>query len=417
MGTDAQRYPRYRWVVLGIAWMAMVAIGWVLFLTPSLAYLLVPELGLTPTQLTLIFTAPAFVGIFANIPGGTLGDRYGIRLTVGMGTILAGVSTLARAWVSGFWGMFLAACVFGIGLGTAFPNLPKLVAIWFPPKQSGLASGIYMTAFGFGGGLGLSTGPYFGGWRPAFLYVGTLSTALAFLWIFLGRSAPREVQTRMPPLTAAIQVAMKSKNIWLLSVSQLLLSGGFMSLSGNLPVALTNIHNISPQEAGAISSLLTFTGLPGSLLLPLVSDRLGFRKPFMYAGAIVSAVCFYLAWQLAPGIDTYTLIIVGGFILAGIGPLLLTVPMELVEIGYEYVGGATGLVTALGGVGGFFIPLLVVTPFMAARTAAAYNTGFLATAVVIAAIAATTVPLTETGTRANAGTTGRSTHHTQKEKD
>jgi nitrate/nitrite transporter NarK len=394
----------------------MVAIGWVFFLTPSLAYLLVPELGLTPTQLTLIFTAPILMGIFASIPGGALGDRYGIRLTVGTGALLAGLSTVARFWVSGFWGMFLLSCVFGIGVGAAFPNLPKLVAIWFPPKQSGLASGIYMTAFAFGTGIGLATGPHFGGWRPAFLYVGILSTALAFLWILFGRSTPRGVQIRMPPPTAGIKVAMKSKNIWLLSVSQLLLMGGFMGLSGNLPQALTNIHNISPQEAGTISSLLSFAGIPGSLLLPLISDRLGLRKPFIYAGVIVPALFFYLAWQLAPGIDTYILILVGGFVFAGVTPILLTMPMEWVEIGREYAGGASGFVLALGNVGGFLIPLLVVTPLMAAQTAAAYNAGFLTIALIIAAIAVTAIPLKESGTRASAGAKGKSTHNAQKDK-
>lgn len=415
MSTDAQRYPRYRWVVLGIVWMTMVPLGWVQFLPSSLAYLLVPELNLTPTQLTLIFTAPILMGIFVNIPGGALGDRYGIRLIVGIGIILAGVSTIARVWVSSFSEMFLLSCVFGVGVGTAFPNLSKLVAIWFPPKQAGLASGIYITAFSFGLGLGLAAGPYFGGWRPAFLYVGILSTALAFLWVWFGRSTPKGIQIKMPPATTSIKVVMKSKNIWLLSLSQLLLVGGFMGLSGNLPQALTNIHNISPQEAGIISSLMTFAGIPGSLLLPLISDRLGLRKPFIYAGGVVGAVCFYLAWQFAPGIDTYILILLGGFISAGAGPLLLTMPMEWREIGREYAGGATGFVLALGSVGGFLIPLLVVTPLMAARTGAAYNTGFLTTALLIATLAVTTIPLTETGTRASVRAKGKSSHNTQKE--
>jgi nitrate/nitrite transporter NarK len=396
--------------------MAMVAMGWIQFLPSSLAYLLVPELGLTPTQLTLIFTAPILMGIFANIPGGLLGDRYGIRLTVGIGAILAGVSTVARFWVSGFWGMFLLSCIFGVGIGAAFPSLPKLVAIWFPPKQAGLASGIYMTAFSFGIGVGLASGPYFGGWQTAFLYVGILSTALAFLWILFGRSAPRGVQIKTPPPLAGIKVAMKSKNIWLLSLSQLLLVGGFMGLSGNLPEALTNIRNISPQEAGTITSLMTFAGIPGSLLLPLISDRLGLRKPFIYAGVIVGAPCYYLAWQFAPGIAACILILVGGFISAGVGPLLLTMPMEWVEIGREYAGSATGFVGALGNVGGFLIPLLVVTPLMAAQTATAYNTGFLATVLLIAAVAVTAIPLTESGIRASARAKDKSTHNAQKEK-
>jgi nitrate/nitrite transporter NarK len=385
----------------------MVTVGWVQFLPSSLAYLLVPELGLTPTQLTLIFTAPILTGAFANIPGGVLGDRYGIRPTVGIAIILVGVSTIARAWVSSFSQMLLLSCVLGIGIGTIFPNLPKLVAVWFPPKQAGLASGIYMTAMSFGIGFGLATGAYFGDWQTAFLYVGILSTTLAFLWILFGRSAPRGVQIKTPPPSAGIRVAVKSKNIWLLSLSQLLLIGGFMGLTGNLPEALTNIRNITPQEAGTISSLITFAGIPGSLLLPLISDRLGFRKPFIYAGVIISALCFYLAWQLAPGINTHILLIIGGFVLAGVVPILLTMPMEWVEIGHEYVGGATGFALALGNAGGFLIPLIVVTPLMAARTASAYNTGFLAIALIIAVIALATVPLRETGIRASTAAKGK----------
>jgi NNP family nitrate/nitrite transporter-like MFS transporter len=216
----------------------------------------------------------------------------------------------------------------------------------------------------------------------------------------------------MPPPTEGIKVAVKSKNVWLLGLSLLLFNGGFTGLSGNLPNALANIRNISPQEAGVISSLLTFAGIPGSLLLPLISDRLGLRKPFIFAGAIVPALCFYLAWLLAPGIDTYILIVVAGFISAAVFPIFMTMPMEWAEIGREYVGGATGLVTALGSVGGSLIPLLVVTPLMAAGTATAYNAGFLATALIIAAIAVTAVPLTETGARAK----GKSRYNFSEEK-
>jgi NNP family nitrate/nitrite transporter-like MFS transporter len=305
--------------------------------------------------------------------------------------------------------MFLLACVFGIGVSLAFPNLSKLVAIWFPPKQSGLASGIYVTAFPLGSGIGLATGPYFGGWQTAFLYVGIFSTALALLWILFGRSVPKGIRIGMPPPTNAIKVAIKSKNIWLLGLSLLLFNGGFFGFSGNLPSALASIRNISPQEAGIISSLLTFAGIPGSLLFPLISDKVGFRKPFIYT-AVISALCLYLAWVLAPGIDTYILIVVAGFISAAVLPIFLTMPVEWTEIGHEYAGGATGLVVALGSVGGSLIPLLVVTPLMAAGTAPAYNTGFLATVIFIAAVTLITILLTESGPGASAGARGKLTH-------
>ena len=49
---------------------------------------------------------------------------------------------------------------------------------------------------------------------------------------------------------------------------------------------------------------------------------------------------------------------------------------------------------------GFFIPFLVITPLMATKTAAAYDAGFLAIVLFIAAISLAAIALTETGTRA-----------------
>jgi nitrate/nitrite transporter NarK len=386
--------------MLGLAWFVMVCMGWVNFLPSSLAYQLVPQLSLTPSQLTLIFTAPVLMCALFNIPGGMLGDRYGIRLIVGTGAILNAVSTVARFWVSDFSGMFFLSCVFGIGLGIAFPNLSKLVSVWFPPKQSGLASGIYITALTFGNAVGLATGAYFEGWRSAFLYVGILSTVSAFLWIRFCRSISRIVQLEIMSPFKGIQAAAKNRNIWLLIIALSFFVGGLMSISGNLPEALSITYSISPQKAGAIASLFLLSGIIGNILLPLISDKLGLRKPFIYAGAITTALFVYLAWKFAPGIDTYILISIGGFMFGCIIPLLLTIPIEMPDIRQEHIGGAVGLITGLGNLGGFFIPILVITPIMSTRTPGAYNTGFLVIVLFIAAISLAALALAETGTRA-----------------
>ena len=401
MDSRATQYTSFRWIVLATAWLAMVGVGWILFLTPALAYDLVPDLALTPTQLTLVFTAPVLMGTFVNIPGGGLGDRYGIRLVVGVAIGVAGLSTLAKAWVSNFGEMLALACVFGIAYGAAVPNLPKLVAVWFPRKEAGLASGIYMTAFAVGISVGLLTGSYFGGWRPAFLCTGIITTALALLWLLLGRSAPKgAMRAEMPSVTAGIRVAVKSKNIWLISLSFFILQGAYFGLSGNFPEALTIVHSISPKEAGAITSLLTFAGIPGSILIPMLSDRIGIRKPFVYVGGVAAAICYYLAWRQAPGVATYALLVIGSLVFSGAAPILLASLVDYPEVPQKYVGGASGLAMAAANAGGFLIPLLIITPLMAAQTASAYDAGFLTTVLLLCAGALVIVGLTETGARA-----------------
>jgi NNP family nitrate/nitrite transporter-like MFS transporter len=283
------------------------------------------------------------------------------------------------------------------------PNLPKLVDIWFPPKQAGLASGIYMSGINIGAAFGLLTGPLFGGWKPAFATIGILMLVIAVLWTLRARNAPKGVEIHMPPIVTGIKRGVKSKNVWLIAMGQCLYLGAFVGFSGNFPTALENVHQVSPKTAGAISSLLTWGLVIGNFFLPMLSDKVGLRKPFVHVGAVVSAVCFFFAWHLAPGAATWILIFIGGFIFGSIQPVLFTVLVELPEIGPECMGGASGIVTTFLNAGGFFIPLLVTSPLVAARTLGSYTTGFLVTALILGGIVVSTIFLMETGAKATTG--------------
>jgi len=351
-------------------------------------------------QFTMLFTVPTLVAAVTSIPGGALGDRFGIRLIVGIAAVLAGVLGLARAFLPNYPGMLTMMVLFGISFGFVIPNLPKMVGIWFPPRQVGLASGIYMTGLGMGTALGLLTGPMFGGWKPAFTYMGILMLAVSFLWIFLARSAPKGVKIEMPPLIDGIKKGVKSKNIWLVSLANFLLLGGFIALSGNIPHALESVHDISPQSAGAIASLVTWGFVVGNFFIPIASDRVGLRKPFLYGSALIAGVVFYLAWMLAPGAATTVLLFIGGLFLGGVVSLLMTLPVEFPEIGHQYIGGAAGVAAAWMNLGGFILPILVITPLVATGTQGDYNNAFLAAGIIVAAIAVPALFLQETGSKA-----------------
>ena len=396
---DVDRYPRYRWVVLGTAWITLMAIHWSWYVVPSLAYCLFPELALTHAQFTLLITGPILIAIFISIPGGALGDRYGIRSVVAVAAFLAGIFGIARAFTPSFAGMFTLMCLFGISLGLAIPNLPKLVSIWFPPRQVGFASGIYTTALGTGLSLGLLTGPLFGGWKQAFTYIGIITLVVAILWFLLARNAPKGIEIHMPPMVTAIKIGARSKNIWLAGAMMFLNLGVLIAFSGNFPEALESIHHVNPEKAGAISSLITWGAVAGNFIIPVISDRIGLRRPFIYVCSIVAAICLFFAWRLAPGSATSALTFLGGFGLGGIAPLVFALPAELPEIGHEYVGGASGIVLSLANMGGFLIPLVVMSPLIAAGTLKAYTTGFSVIALLLAATLLVNIFLRETGTR------------------
>jgi nitrate/nitrite transporter NarK len=397
LSTEAERYPRYRWVVLSIASVTLLCLYWSWFLIPSVASRMSPELGLSHAQYTLIFTAPLLMGIWCATTAGAAADRFGIRVVVGIIAFLGGAAGLARAFAPDFTVMFTLMCLVGIAVYGATPNLPKLVAIWFPPRQIGLAASFYTMAIGVGLSLGMLTGPLFPDWRTAFTCIGIATLAAAVLWAFLARSAPKGVKIKMPPMISGIKRGLKSRNILLTCVLYFLFMGTFTAFSGNFPEALEVIHNVRPATAGAIASLLTGIGLLGNILAPALSSRLGFRKPFIYAAVIIIPICLFFAWHLAPGMATWILVPLGGIAVGSLPPIVLTLPLEFPEIGQEHVGGATGLILSTMSLGGFAMPLLVISPIMAAGTPEAYSTGFLVTALLIAAGIIPALFIMETG--------------------
>ena len=176
--------------------------------------------------------------------------------------------------------------------------------------------------------------------------------------------------------------------------------GLLISFSGNLPYALQSVHHLNPAMAGAVSSLFTWGVVAGHFLIPITSDRVGLRKPFLYVCGVTSAICLFFAWRLAPADIAWVLLLLGGFVHGGVHPLVFALPAELPEIGHEYVGGASGIVMSLSSMGGFFIPLVVMSPLVAAGTLKAYTTGFSVILLLVAATSLVAIFLAETGTRA-----------------
>lgn len=378
----------------------MITITWAWQLVPSLAYQLFPELGLTQTTFTLLFTAPVLIAVFVAIPGGALGDRYGIRSMVAIAAFAAALGGLLRAFLPDFTGMFLMMCLIGVGFGIAVPNLPKLVGVWFPPHLIGAASGISMCGMGVGFSLGLYTGPLFPDWRAAFIAVGIIGLVVAILWTIFARTCPPGVKLHRVKMIPAIKASMKNKNIWMVAFAMFLLQAGLLPFQANLPSAMESIHQFSPQAAGAMAATVSFGLLLGNFILPPFSDRVGLRKPFIITGVIIGAFSFFFAWKLAPSFISYALLMVGGFIMGVAPPLLFAAPAELTELGHEYVGGASGIIVSMMNLGGFLMPLLVISPLLASGTLSAYTTGFMVAMLFVALMIVPVIFLKETGRRA-----------------
>jgi len=154
------------------------------------APLLSKDLGLDAVAMGIVFSAFSWTYAAAQIPGGILLDRFGVRLTYFLSVTLWSMFTLIQGMTTGLWS--LIACRMGLGVAEApaFPSNSRILGTWFPQAERASATGVY------------SIGQYFGlafmspvlfwiagafGWRALLIIVGSAGVLFGFVWYALYR--------------------------------------------------------------------------------------------------------------------------------------------------------------------------------------------------------------------------------------
>jgi MFS transporter, NNP family, nitrate/nitrite transporter len=181
-------------------------------------------------------------------------------------------------------------------------------------------------------------------------------SALLVVWggifFFTARNAPVEVKPK--PIKAMLTLLAREKLAWILSAFYFLTFGGFVAFSIYLPSLLKDQFGLQPADAGLRTAGFVVLA---TLFRPVggwLSDRIG--------GARVLSVTFFgivpfallLGWT---SMIPFTVGALGCAVLLGLGngAVFKLVPQYFPT----ETGTVTGMVGAMGGMGGFFPPLLL----------------------------------------------------------
>lgn len=85
-------------------------------------------------------------------------------------------------------------------------------------------------------------------------------------------------------------------------------------------------------------------------------------KPVMLVLGVIATVGGALFWSAPEGIMLGAGLFVFGAALSGLMPLLMSIPIQLPEIGPEYAGTAGGFTGTLQLLGAVVIPTYIITP-------------------------------------------------------
>ena len=392
-------YPGYRWVMLLLAWFINFMVGMNHVIVATRAHDLIPQLGLTTSQFYICYTAVAIVPIVMCLVGGTLSDRFGVKWTLGIGAALATAGALLRLTATGFWPFFIWMALLGIGYGVVIPIRAKLVAVWFPPRQVAVATGIYLTG-ALGTAIALFVGAMFATWQIALIVTGVVMAVGTVAWFILARERPTEVAgviVKGVPLKEGLAVAAKSKNMWWTSASYIFTIGVIMAWIGGMPHFLETSKGMSPGAASLIPAISVVGFLLGTVFWPVMAEKFGRIKPFYMAGVILTGLTGVLTYYVAPGALCFAFAFLPGFF-AGCGPgMIMQLPIHLPEFGPRYAGNAGGLLFSMYHIGSFILLPFMFTPIWNAF-GPNWAAWFLAIALIIAA--ALFLPVLEVGRKA-----------------
>lgn len=320
---------------------------------------------LTAGQTALLVAVPVLLGSVARIPMGMLTDRFGGRAIFAILMAVAAVPVWMTPRQTSYPGLLTVAFLLGLA-GSSFAVGVGYVSRWTPAERQGSALGVYGL-----GNIGQSAAVFLGpvlaqriGMTGVFYSLAVLLLVWAVVFAVFGRNAP------VPPRGAArpgpgamLEVLTREKLAWLLAAFYFLTFGGFVAFSIYLPTLLKDEFGLAPADAGFRTAGFVVLA---TLLRPLggwLSDRIGGARVLSAIFAGVAPFAMLLAW---PSMVPFTAGALGCAALLGLGngAVFKLVPQYFPS----RTGTVTGLVGAMGGLGGFFPPLLLA--FFRGRTGA-----------------------------------------------
>ncbi len=329
------------------------------------------DLHLNPAQKGFMVAVPLLAGAFLRLVNGVLVDHIGPKKTgiISQVVVLAG---LVLAWVLGIHSysqVLLLAVVLGVA-GASFAVALPLASRWYPPQYQGLALGI-AGAGNSGTALAALFAPGLAkalGWT-AVIGLAAIPLAVAFVvFLVFAKDAPNRPE---PKRWGQYLDVLKTPDAWWLMFLYAVTFGGFSGLSSSLTIYFNGEYRLDPVMAGFFTAACVFAG---SLVRPVggaLADKVGGVRTLIVAYA-VAALGLVLAGfhqvnaAVALGVLMASMMALG----AGNGAVFQLAPQRF---GKE-IGVITGLVGAMGGVGGFY---LASTLGLAKQLTGSYQAGFL----------------------------------------
>ncbi|HYL12444.1 MAG TPA: MFS transporter [Terriglobales bacterium] len=310
-------------------------------------------LDLDATQTALLVAVPVLLGSLARIATGMLADRFGGRATFTVLMLMVAIPTVLVLWAGTYQTLLVVAFFLGLA-GSSFAIGVGFVSRGCEPERQGTAVGVYGV-----GNIGQSAAVFGGpllatviGWRNVFVGLAALLVLWAILFALLARNP--ESTARPKTLGEMLTVLRQERLSWALSAFYFLTFGGFVAFAIYLPSLLRSEFGLGLVDAGFRTAGFVVLATAARPVGGWLSDKIGGARLLSVVFLALVPFALLLIW---PTMLPFTVGALGCATLLGLGngAVFKLVPQYFPR----ETGTVTGLVGALGGLGGFFPPLLL----------------------------------------------------------
>jgi len=338
------------------------------------------ELGLTPTELGLIFSAFAYPYAAMQIAGGWAADRFGPRLVLAALSLLWATATILTGFAWSVASLVAFRILVGVGEGGAFPTATRAFTSWLPVRERGFAQGITHSFARLGGAV---TPPIVlaivarYGWREAFYVLGAASLAWTALWVASFRNTPDEHPWVTNLELAAIRAGggapraargptpwrLIVRRMWLVTVVDFCYGWSLWVFLTWLPSYLSDARGFTLDQIALMTTLPLLGGVVGDTLGGVISDaifrrtgRLRLARCTLLVTGLGGAFAFILpAIVTGSALGAVYLLAAAFFFLELTNAVLWTLPLDIAG---QYAGTAGGIMNTGFGVAGMISPVV-----------------------------------------------------------
>jgi OFA family oxalate/formate antiporter-like MFS transporter len=313
-----------RWVILFFSVLSMVAVanfqyGWTLFVGPLQKHLNV-EAALIQVTFTVFVLLETWLVPFE----GWLVDKFGPRLLVMIGGVLAGAGWYGSGKADTLSALYISYAISGLGAGVVYGTAIGSALKWFPDHR-GLAAGL--TAAGFGAGSAFTVAPLANminpagqpagsGYQHTFIVWGIIQGAVVVIAALFLKAPPAgwlpktwrlkgspEVKSRQSPRDFKPGEMAATPHFWLMyAMMAMVATGGLMATAQLAPMAKDfKVDTVTVSLFGLSMAALTFAlsadRLINGLCRPFwgwVSDHIGREKTMTLAFGLEAIAIFFL---------------------------------------------------------------------------------------------------------------------------